>query len=81
MSYFLWCFTYSRKNYFFGLIPAFKAIISSPIDTTSAPKPNFFISLNKLKLLLDLTEKQIRGENDLKFLLNLFIFSFKSLYE
>ena len=56
-----------EKTIFFGLTPAFKAIISSPFDTTSAPSPNFFISLIRLTLVLDLTAKQINGEKDLKF--------------
>ena len=65
----------------FGFIPAFNAIISSPKETTSAPKPNFLISLIKLTLVLDLTAKQINGEKDLKFFLNLFTFSFNFEYE
>ena len=59
-----------------GLTPAFKANISSPFETTSAPKPNFLISLIIFTLVFDFTEKQINGEKDLKFCLKLFIFSF-----
>ena len=65
----------------FGFIPAFMAIMSSPKETTSAPKPNFLISLIKLTLVFDLTAKQIKGEKDLKFSLNLFTFSFNFEYE
>ena len=64
-----------------GLILAFSANISSPIETTSAPNPNFFISRIKLILVLDLTAKQIKGEKDLKLFLNLFIFSPSLEYE
>ena len=50
-----------EKTIFFGLIPAFKAFIISPIDTTSAPQPIFFISLSKLTFEFDFTAKQIKG--------------------
>ena len=59
-----------------GLIPAFSAIISSPTETTSAPNPNFLISLIILTFVLDLTAKQMSGEKDLKLFLKLLIFSF-----
>ena len=62
-------------------MPALRAIISSPIETTSAPKPNFLISLIKFTLVLDLTAKQINGENDLKLFLKLLILSLNLLYE
>ena len=48
------------------------AIINSPIDTTSAPRPNLPISFIKLIFVLDLTEKHINGEKDLKFFLKIF---------
>ena len=59
-----------EKTILLGLIPAFSAIISSPTETTSAPNPNFLISLIILTFVLDLTAKQISGEKDLKFFLN-----------
>ena len=37
-------FPIPEKTIFFGLIPAFIAFNSSPIDTTSAPEPIFFNS-------------------------------------
>ena len=43
---------------------------------TSAPNPNFPISLIRFTLVLDLIAKHIRGENDLKLFLKLFIFFF-----
>ena len=55
--------------------------MSSPIDTTSAPKPSFLISLIKFILVLDFTAKQINEFKDLKFFLKLFIFPFNFLYE
>ena len=58
-----------EKTIFFGLIPAFRAIINSPIDTTSAPNPNFLISFMRFMLALDFTEKQINGEIDVKLFL------------
>ena len=70
-----------EKTIFLGLIPALRANINSPIDTTSAPSPNFFISFIKFKLVLDLIAKQINGEMDLKFFLKSFIFSLSCLYE
>ena len=59
-----------------GSIPAFNANVSSPFETTSAPNPNFFISVIILTFELDLTEKHINGEKDLKLSLKLFIFCF-----
>ena len=57
-------------------MPAFKAFVNSPNDTTSAPKPNFFISFNSFKLAFALTAKHTIGFKLLKFCLKLFIFSF-----
>ena len=65
-----------EKTIFFGLIPAFKAIINSPIDTTSAPNPWFFIILKIFILQFDFTEKQIKGFIYLKLFLKLLIFCF-----
>ena len=62
-------------------MPALSAIINSPIETTSAPNPNFLISLIRFTLVLDLIAKHISGENDLKLFLKLFIFFFNCLYE
>ena len=70
-----------EKTIFFGLIPALRANINSPIDTTSAPSPNFFISFIKFKLVFDLIAKQINGDMDLKFFLKSLIFSLSCLYE
>ena len=60
-------------------MPAFKANINSPTETTSAPSPNFFISRIKFTLVLDLIAKQIKGEKDLKFFLKFSILSFSLL--
>ena len=56
-----------EKTIFFGLMPALRANINSPLDTTSAPSPNFFISFIKLILVFDFIAKQISGENFLKY--------------
>ena len=63
-----------EKTILLGLIPALRAFINSPIETTSAPRPNFLISLIKFTLVFDLIAKHINGENDLKLLLKLLIF-------
>ena len=60
-------------------MPALSAFMSSPIDTTSAPNPNLLISLIRFTLVLALTAKQTKGENDLKFFLKLSMFSFNLL--
>jgi len=60
-----------EKTIFFGLIPTFIAFNNSPIDTTSAPEPNFFSSLSKARLELDFTEKHIIGLVALNILLKL----------
>ena len=65
-----------EKTILFGLIPALSAFINSPIETTSAPRPNLPISLIKFTLVFDLIAKHIKGENDLKLFLKLLIFSF-----
>ena len=70
-----------EKTIFFGLMPAFKALINSPIETTSAPKPNFFISFSRYKLGLDLTAKQINGFKILKFFLKFKILFLSFEYE
>ena len=56
-----------EKTILFGLIPALSALNNSPFETTSAPTPNFLISLKILKLLFDFTEKQINGLMPRKF--------------
>ena len=70
-----------EKTIFFGLMPALIANINSPLETTSAPSPKFFISLIKFKFVLDLIAKQTRGENlpnfELKFWIFFFIFSYE----
>ena len=53
-----------EKTIFSGFILAFRTLVSSPFETTSAPSPNLFIKLRIFKLELDFTEKQIRGLND-----------------
>ena len=65
-----------EKTIFFGLIPAFKAIFNSPIDTTSAPQPSLFKFFKISKFEFDLTEKQIKGLILLKQFLKLFKFNF-----
>ena len=50
-----------EKTIFLVLIPAFIAFIISPLETTSAPQPKFFISFNIFTFEFDLTEKQIKG--------------------
>ena len=45
-------------------IPALRAIINSPFETTSAPNPLRLISLSISRLQFDFVEKQIIGEND-----------------
>ena len=50
-----------EKTIFSGFILAFRALASSPFETTSAPSPNLFIKLSIFKLELDFTEKQIKG--------------------
>ena len=54
-------FPMPEKTILLGLIPAFKALINSPIETTSAPNPRLPISFNKILFGFDFTEKQIRG--------------------
>ena len=68
-----------EKTIFFGLTPAFKAFIISPLDTTSAPQSKFLISFIIFTFELDLTEKQIKGPILLKWFLKLIIlfFNFK----
>ena len=65
----------------FGFIPDFNDFINSPIETTSAPKPNFPISPNKVLFGFDFTEKQIIGFIDLKFSLKFKILCFNFLNE
>ena len=65
-----------EKTIFSGFILAFKALINSPFETTSAPKPNLLIWLKIFKLELDFTEKQIKGFIVLKFFLKLLILLF-----
>jgi hypothetical protein len=65
-----------EKTILLGLIPALSAFINSPKDTTSAPRPNFAISLIKFTFVFDLIAKQIKGEKALKFFLKLLIFFF-----
>ena len=50
-----------EKTIFFAIIPALKAFIISPFETTSAPNPKLLISFNILLLEFDFTEKQIKG--------------------
>ena len=50
-----------EKTIFLDLILDFKANINSPLDTTSAPNPNFEISFKILILLFALTAKHISG--------------------
>ena len=72
----------SMKAYVvFGLIPDFKALINSPIETTSAPKPNFPISFSSSLLGFAFTAKQISGFIFLKFFLKFFTFSLIVLSE
>ena len=70
-----------EKTIFSGLILAFKALISSPFETTSAPNPNLLIKFNIFKLQLDFTEKQIKGFIVLKFFLKLLILFLILSYE
>ena len=70
-----------EKTIFFGLIPALKTLFNSPIETTSAPKPKLLIIFKILILLLDLTEKHVRGSILLNCFLKLKIFSLIFLYE
>ena len=70
-----------EKTIFLGFIPAFIALMSSPIETTSAPKPNFFISFSKYKLGLDFTAKHIKGSKLLKLFLKFRILFFSFEYE
>ena len=46
---------------FLGFMPAFRAFIISPIETTSAPNPNFLISLIRLMFGLALIAKHTSG--------------------
>ena len=70
-----------EKTIFSGLIFAFRALISSPFETTSAPNPNLLIKFKIFKLELDFTEKQIKGFIVLNFFLKLLILFFILLYE
>jgi hypothetical protein len=54
-----------EKTILLGFTPALRAIFNSPIETTSAPHPSFFISFNRFTLSLDLTEKHNSGLKDL----------------
>ena len=60
-----------EKTIFSGFILAFKATINSPLDTTSAPKPNLPIKFKIFEFEFDFTEKQINGFISLKFFLKL----------
>ena len=70
-----------ENTIFFLLIPALSASISSPFDTTSAPSPNFFISLIKLRFVFDLIAKQTNGENFLKCVKKFIMLLLNLLYE
>ena len=70
-----------EKTIFSGFIFAFKALLSSPFETTSAPNPNLLTKFRIFKLELDLTEKHIKGSIVLKFLLKLLILFFIPSYE
>ena len=70
-----------EKTIFSGFILAFKALMSSPFETTSVPNPNLLIKLKIFKLELDFTEKQIKGFIVLKFFLKLLILFFILSYE
>ena len=63
-----------EKTILFGLIPDFRAFINSPIETTSAPMPNFPISRNNALFGFALTAKQVKGLIFLKLFLKFFIF-------
>ena len=68
-----------EKTILFLLIPALSDAYNSPLETTSAPRPSFFISFNNEILELDFTEKQIKGLISLKAFLKFSIFRLKFL--
>ena len=69
----------SGRRILFLLIPALSDAYNSPFETTSAPRPSFFISFNNEILELDFTEKQTKGLISLKAFLKFSIFSLKFL--
>ena len=70
-----------EKTILLGEIPAFRDVISSPFETTSAPKLFFFKIFKISKLLFAFIEKQISGFIDLKFFLKISIFLFRNPFE
>ena len=61
-------------------MPAFSDANNSPFETTSAPRPSFFISFNNDILELDFTEKQINGSISLNAFLKFSMLSLRFLY-
>ena len=68
-----------EKTILFLSIPALSDAYNSPFETTSAPRPSFFISFNNEIFELDFTEKQIKGLISLKAFLKFSTFSLKFL--
>ena len=67
------------KGELYASLKALSDAYNSPFETTSAPRPSFFISFNSEIFELDFTEKQIKGLISSKAFLKFSTFSLKFL--